>query len=299
MRLAAALLVSIAVLGLAGCGEGGASASGKPEVVAAENMWGSIAAQIAGPDAVVQSIITNPAEDPHSYEPTATDARTMATAQLAIANGIGYDPWAARLLDADPQSGRRVLDVGTLVHVADGGNPHRWYDPADVLTVARAIASNLEALDPRHRAAYAQRLTTFESAQLADYRRWIATIKRRYAGVPVGASESIFALLSPALGLDLLTPPSFMKAISEGTDVSARDIATATDQIEQHRIKAWIFNSQNATPEILRLNALARAAGIPIAMMTETLTPPSATFQRWQVGQLQSLAHALHEATGR
>lgn len=299
MRTTAALALLCLALSLSACGEGSAGATGHPEVVAAENMWGSIAAQIAGPDAHVQSIITNPAEDPHSYEPTANDARTLSTAQLVIENGIGYDPWAARLVAANAQSVRTVLDVGSLVHVNDGGNPHRWYDPADVSRVAGAIASDLEALDPGHKAEYAQRLSAFENSRLAAYRRWIATIKTRYGGVPVGASESIFALLSPALGLNLRTPPAFMKAISEGTEVSARDTATATAQIVNHQIKVWIFNSQNATPEILHLNALARAAGIPITTITETLTPRTATFEQWQVNQLQALARALHEATGR
>ena len=299
MRTLAVTVILAVAVALSGCGEGAAASSGPVEVVAAENMWGSIAAQIAGPDAHVQSIITNPAEDPHSYEPTATDARTLASAQLVIENGIGYDPWAARLLSANPQPGRKVLDVGGLVGVADGGNPHRWYDPADVLTVARAIATSLEALDPSHRSVYAQRLSAFDTAGLAVYHRWIALIARRYSGVPVGASESIFALLAPALGLHLVTPPSFLKAISEGTEVSAADTATTIEQIVDHRIKVWVFNSQNATPQISHLNALARAHGIPVTTITETLSPETATFEQWQVAQMQALAAALHEATGR
>src|SRR5947207_9091207 len=85
------------------------------QVVAAENFWGSIAAQLGGDRVQVTSVITNPDTDPHDYEPNAVDARTMAGAQLAIVNGIGYDPWASRLLDASPSKGRVVLDVGKLV----------------------------------------------------------------------------------------------------------------------------------------------------------------------------------------
>ena len=80
-------------------------------------------------------------------------------------------------LAANPQSGRRVLDVGALVRVATGGNPHRWYDPSDVLAVAGAIAGDLETLDPRHRATYAQRLNAFQTRDLEAYRHAIATIK--------------------------------------------------------------------------------------------------------------------------
>jgi zinc/manganese transport system substrate-binding protein len=61
----------------------------------------------------------------------------------------------------------------------------------------------------------------------------------------------------------------------------------------------WVFNSQNVTPEVQRLNALARAAGIPVATVSETLSPPTDSFQHWQVRQLTQLQAALREATGR
>ena len=284
---------------IAGCGGISTASTNGISVVAAENFWGSIAAQIAGNEASVQSIITNPAQDPHSYEPTANDARVLATSQLAIVNGVGYDPWAPKLLAADPDSSRIVLDVGKVFGLHDGDNPHRWYDPADVDTVARTIATDLARLDPKHAGYYQRRLNTFDTAGLAQYHRLIAQINSRYKNVPVGASESIFALQAPALGLNLISPYSFMKANSEGTEVSAQDTITAQDQITRHQIKVWIYNSQNATPEIQQLNALARANHIPIATITETLTPATATFEQWQVAQLERIESALHLATGR
>ena len=284
---------------IAGCGGISTASTNGISVVAAENFWGSIAAQIAGNEASVQSIITNPAQDPHSYEPTANDARVLATSQLAIVNGVGYDPWAPKLLAANPDSARIVLDVGKVFGLHDGDNPHRWYDPADVDTVARTIATDLARLDPKHAGYYQRRLNTFDTAGLAQYHRLIAQINSRYKNVPVGASESIFALQAPALGLNLITPYSFMKANSEGTEVTAQDTITAQDQMTRHQIKVWIYNSQNATPEIQQLNALARANHIPIATITETLTPATATFEQWQVAQLERIESALHQATGR
>lgn len=285
---------------LAGCGSTAATTiDGRVRVVAAENFWGSIARQIGGAHADVISIIANPAQDPHSYEPTTGDARAMAEAQLALVNGIGYDPWAPKLLAANPTSGRITLDVGSLLHLHAGDNPHRWYDPADVTAVADAIAADLEQLDPADRSYFAQRLTRLTTRGLVRYHSLIRRIRARYAGVPVGASESIFALLAPALGLHLLTPPSFMKAVGEGTEVTAQDTITAERQITDRRIKVWIYNAQNVTPEIQRLNGLARAARIPVTTVTETLSPATASFEQWQVAQLQRLRSALQQATGR
>jgi zinc/manganese transport system substrate-binding protein len=291
--------VLAAATGLAACGGISNATPRGPSVVAAENFWGSIARQIAGNRATVSSIITNPAQDPHSYEPTANDARTLATSQLAVVNGVGYDSWAPKLLSANPDSARIVLDVGSTLGLHEGDNPHRWYSPADVDSVAYYITADLSKLDPKNATYYAHRLAAFETVALKDYHQLIAQIKRRYQGTPVGASESLFALEAPALGLNLITPASFMKAISEGAEVTAHDTITTEQQITGHQIKVWVYNAQNATPQIQRLNALARANRIPIATVTETLTPPTASFEQWQVAQLERLETALHQATGR
>jgi zinc/manganese transport system substrate-binding protein len=205
------------------------------QVVAAENFWGSIISQLGGTHAHVVSLITNPNTDPHSYEPTAADARVLAGSQMVVENGLGYDPWVDKLLSAD-SGGITTVDVGSLLGLDDGANPHRWYNPSDVRTVIGRMTMQLQKLDPKDRTYFSRRQRHFETVTLARYDSAIAAIKTTYAGTPVGASESIFAMLAPALGLDLITPPSFLKAVSEGTDVSVADKETIDQQIQDHRI---------------------------------------------------------------
>jgi zinc/manganese transport system substrate-binding protein len=295
----------LAVLGLTAFGAAsalagpGSTVGGPVQVVAAENFWGSIAAQLGGDRVHVTSVIANPATDPHDYEPTAVDARAFAIAQLVIVNGVGYDPWAPKLLAANPVGGRLTLTVGDVVGIEAGGNPHRWYSPPDVQQVIAAIVADYKRLDPRDAAYFDRQRTAFETKGLAAYKSEIATIRKRYAGTPVGASESIFTPLAHALGLTLVTPDSFLKAISEGTDPTAKDVTTIDRQIARRELKVWVFNSQNSTPDVQRLTDAARARGIAVATITETLTPATATFQAWQVAQLRALRTALAKATGR
>ena len=304
-RLTNLLVPVVAVAGailVAGCGSpepNEESSSGKLQVVAAENFWGSVAAQLGGAKVDVQSIIVNPDTDPHSYEPSAADARTMAGAQMAIVNGIGYDEWASHLLGANPSSKRAVLDVGGLLGMGQGANPHQWYSPAHVHAVVAQIVADYDRLRPADAGYFAQQKKDFETVGLARYDKLIGQIKARYAGVAVGYSESIFQPLGEALGLKLLTPYSFTKAIAEGGEVSAQDKQTVDRQVSGRRVKVWVFNSQNVTPDVQRVNELARAAHIPIATVTETLSPASASFEQWQVAQLERLRSVLHEATGR
>ena len=302
IALAVTLSLTLAAL-LASCGRSGVPAAGgrtgRLQVVAAENFWGSIAAQLAGSKAHVTSIIVNPSTDPHSYEPTARDARTIAGSQMAIVNGIGYDNWAPKLLSASPSSGRVVLTVGDVLGLSNGANPHQWYSPASVRRVVAQIVAVYERLDPRDSAYFAQREQVFEKDDLARYDELRRQIRARYAGVAVGYSESIFQPLGEDLHLKLLTPYSFAKAIAEGTDVTAGDKQTVDAQARERQIKVWVFNSQNVTPDVQRINEIARSQGVPIATVTETLSPASDSFEQWQVAELERLASALHEATGR
>ncbi len=265
------------------------------QVTAAENFWGSIAGQIGGEHAHVVSIITNPNTDPHSYEPTAADARRLAQAQLVVENGLGYDPWVPKLLSADTVP-VTTLDVGARLGLVDGDNPHRWYNPDDVQVVIKQLVADFQHLDPGDSAYFARQRTRFDTMALKPYAAATATIKARYSGTPVGASESIFAMLAPALGLDLITPPSFLKAISEGTDVSIADKETIDTQIRTHQIKIYVYNSQNVTPDVqVQLNEV-KAEHIPYATITETLQPASATYQAWQTKQLLGIEAALAAA---
>ena len=263
------------------------------------NAWGSILAQLGGTHVRATSIITNPDTDPHAYEPTPADGRTIASSALFVENGIGYDPWAEQTIAASSDPNRQVLDVGQLVGIPDGGNPHRWYSPADVEKVADAITADLKKADPADGAYFDAQRQSFDTTGLAKYHQLIADIKAKYAGTPVGASESIFAPLADALGLNLITPASFLKDISEGTDPSAADKATIDSQISGKQIKVYVFNSQNSTPDVAAQVAAAKKAAIPVSTVTETLSPAGTSFQDWQTTQLQALQAALARASGQ
>lgn len=274
--------------------DGAATAPAGPlRVVAAENFWGSIAAQLGGEHVVVTSIIASPVADPHDYEPTPGDGRTIAQADYTIRNGLGYDSWAEQLLAANRSTTRRDVSVQAILDLPDDANPHRWYAPTDVARVIDRITADYQALDPAHAAAYERQRADFLASGLGAYHDLAGRIRERYAGTAVGATESIAAPLAEDLGLTLLTPESFLVAISEGQDPSARDRAAIEEQIAQRQIAVLLFNIQNATPDVQRVVDAARERGIPVVELTETPDPGSLRFQDWQTAQLQRLADAL------
>lgn len=299
LRVLGVSLTAVTLLAACGASPKSSGSSGKLAVVAAEDFWGSLARQLGGDRITVQSLIANPNTDPHDYEPTPGDGRSIASAKLVITNGIGYDPWTDRLLSANNASDRTVLKVGDLLGLKEGDNPHQWYSPDAVEKVIGAIVEDYKRLDPDHAADYDRQRQTFETATLGAYHSAITAIKDRYAGTPVGASESIFAPMASALGLNLITPEAFLNAISEGNAPTADDKATVDKQIATKAVKVFVFNSQNATPDVRRLVDAAKAQHIPITTVTETLTPQGSTFQDWQSKQLEELRSSLAAATGK
>ena len=186
--LSAALLLP-AVLALSSCGSATpAVPAGLISVVAAEDQYGSIAAAIGGKYVYVTSLLSNPNTDPHEFEASAVTARTVSSARLVIENGLGYDAWLDKLLGASPNSGRRVINAGSILGRTAGDNPHVWYMPSAWPVIARAIAGSLSALDSRHRAYYGAREAAWVRS-LQPVEREIQRLRRRTTGKTVIASE--------------------------------------------------------------------------------------------------------------
>ena len=286
------VLVASALFLVAACStKSSATQSAKIQVVAAESSWGSLAAKVGGDLVDVTSIVSNPDADPHDYEPTADDARTISTAKYVIFNGVGYDEWARKVVESNNDKSQLVLDVGALVGANEGDNPHRWYFPNDVRKVVDHIVDDYKRLDPANAAAFDKNKADFESQQFQRYTDALGSIREKHAGEPVGASESLFVGLADATGLEVVTPSSFLTAISEGVDPSVQDKSTVEEQIATKAIEVFVFNPQNSTPDIANLVDAAKARQIPVVEFTETLVGP--TFIDWQVTQLQRLADAL------
>jgi zinc/manganese transport system substrate-binding protein len=287
------MLVAIAALMVAAC-SGPAPAGGSGlRVVAAENFWGSIAAQIGGSHAGVRSVVSDPNADPHLYPTSTDDSRAIALADVVIVNGAGYDTWAQHMIAAGGSGHRRVLTVADVLGRKQGDNPHFWYNPAWVALIADRITSTFRAADPADAAYFDQQRAALDSA-FKPYRDRLAEIKQKFSGVRVAATESIFAYMAAALGLDLISPPEFMTAVAEGTEPPVSAVIEFESQVRQKQAKVLVYNVQTATDTTTNIKRLAAAADIPVVGVSETMQPESTTFQEWQLAQLVALENALN-----
>jgi zinc/manganese transport system substrate-binding protein len=296
--------VVVVALAAAGCssakapGSGSASAGTKSKtlnIVAGENFWGSIVTQLAGEVGNVTSVVSNPNADPHSYESSSDDARAFATADYVLINGAGYDAWAQKLLDGNPNSKRTVTVVADLLGKKEGDNPHFWYSPTFVTKVVDRITEDLKGLDPGDSAYFDSQRLSFDAAS-KPYHDRLASIKAKFAGVPVGSTESIFAYMADDLGLKLVSPLEFMRAVAEGNDPPAQTVIQFEDQVTSKQVRVLVYNLQTSTSVTTNIRKLAAQKNIPAVGVTETIQPPDATFEQWQTAQLQDLQNALNTA---
>jgi zinc/manganese transport system substrate-binding protein len=265
----------------------------KLQVVAAENFWGNLAAQLGGNRIHVTSIVSDPNADPHEYASNTGNARLFATANYVVLNGVGYDSWANKLLGAQPAPQRKVLAIGTLVGKKDGDNPHLWYDPAYVNQTVVQMDKDLVTLDPGGKGYYQQQLKNLQDS-LAGYQNRIASIKAKFGGTKVAATEDIFAYLANSAGLDLVSPPAFIQAVAEGNDPPTDSVVAFQQQLQSGQVKVLVYNQQTVTPLTDSIKKLGADNNIPIVGVTETVQPPDTTFQDWMNAELISLENALN-----
>src|SRR5258708_17538734 len=261
------------------------------QVVAAENFYGDIVQQLGAGHVSVVSILSDPNVDPHEYEFGIQNGVAVARAQLVIENGSGYDSWMDKLISASPNSRRIVVVAYDICGEKLPDNPHVWYSVADIMTVARAVTADLEQLQPAYAREFDAALAKFD-ASLDPIIEKLAELETKYSGTPIGLTESIFLYQSGLMGLKVLTPFEFEKAIAEGNDPPAITVVAANNQIRLHQIKLLIYNSQTVTPITTNLESEAELNHIPIVPVSETM-PPGKNYQSWMLGQLVALQAAL------
>ena len=261
-------------------------------VIAVENFYWNILGQLGGQCVEATSILADPSADPHEYQPTANDAKSYQAAQFVVENGLGYDDFSDKIIATMGQK-PAVLNVGSMLGLKVGDNPHVWYNPDYVDKIARAMTQGLKQVDPSAAGYFDQQAAAFSGNSLTTYRSSVAQIQTRFKGTPVGSTESIFAYMAQATSLDLISPPAFMNAVAEGNDPAARDLAVFQDQITKRQIKVLVYNTQTVTNLTEQLKAMATANHVSMVGVSETMPLGAKSFQDWQTNQLQQLIKAL------
>jgi zinc/manganese transport system substrate-binding protein len=272
---------------------------GEPvSVVVSVDQWGDVVSQLGGACADVTTVLAGSSVDPHDYEPAPSDAVAFEGAQLVVVNGGHYDEWAAKLAATSAPDAPVVnaVELGAG-HAEEGhehgeGNPHVWYNPAVVTSVAEAVTARLSELSVDAAGYFAERQSEFADS-MKPYNDTVKAIKTGAAGKSYAATESVFDDMAAALGLANRTPEGYQVAAANESEPSPADLDAFLRLLSDRGVDVLIYNTQTegSVPEQIR--TAAEQSGIPVVDVTETLPSGAASFQDWQVGQLDSLAKAF------
>jgi zinc/manganese transport system substrate-binding protein len=293
-RVTRALMIGAVLAGsalaLASCGSS-SSTPGVVNVVGAENQYGDVLAQIGGAYVHVTSVMNNPNTDPHNFEASPRVAQEIASAQLIVQNGDGYDAFMNQLESASPSSARRVLSVASFDEGVSALNPHLWYSPSTMPLVAKFVTNDLATIAPKHAGYFRAREAAFDR-QWATVLSAISSVRHLYAGQEVATTEPVADYLISAMGLNNATPFRFQADVMNGIDPSPQDIVIQEHLLSTHAVKAFCFNAQVSSPVTRALLALATKEHVPTVAVYETM-PVGFRVQDWMIAEINAVQAAL------
>lgn len=281
-------LLTASALALALVSVSSAGAASKPLIVSGVSQWGALARQLVGPDAKVVTLLTDPNADPHEHEATVSDAENVARASVVIVNGAGYDTWLSKLVAVGGHRGLVTIDVGRLMGVTAGQNPHLFYSPEAALRFVTALSATLERSPTIYPDVAARSKVLL--GQLSALQHRVAMVRTTCARVRVSATEDVATYLLVDAGLRVVTPEALRLAVGNGIDPSIATLATALDQLTHHPA-FLIDNVQTSTPLTEEMVTRAVALHVPVVKVTETMTGRS--YPTWLSGVVGEIGRDL------
>ncbi|MFD0352595.1 metal ABC transporter solute-binding protein, Zn/Mn family [Streptomyces sp. NPDC127110] len=264
-------------------------------VVASTNVYGDVVERIGADRVDVVSVISDPAQDPHSYEASTRTQLELSKAKVVVENGGGYDDFIDRMLRSSGNSSADVINVVDVSGKAapTGGQPneHVWYDVPTMGRLADRIAAALARAAPAGTNTFRENAKKFRD-DLATLQARTDRIKADHAGTPVAVTEPVPLYLTEACGLVNRTPAAFSEAVEEGDDVSPRVLRDTLALFTGGKVEALVYNEQTAGTQTEKVKKAAEDHRIPVVPVTETL-PAGQDYIGWMTANVDALQGAL------
>ncbi len=296
-------LVALITLATAACGGGSPSGdvpAGTLRVVTTTTILADLVAQVGGARVHVDSLVPKGGEV-HTFDPTPSDVRRVAEADIVFVNGLGLDGWLANLV-TDAGTGAPVVRLGEnlpgVTYLAgDGGdqaavNPHLWLNAAYAAKYAERIGESLAEVDPANAAAYRDQAAAYGQT-LADLD---AELRSKIGAIPesdrtVLSFHDAFPYFAAAYGLTI--DGTIVDA--PGQDPSAAQIAALVRVVREKGIKA-IFAEAQFSERLARTIADETGATVVSGLYTDsTGDAPQDTYaglMRWNMARVAEVLAA-------
>jgi zinc/manganese transport system substrate-binding protein len=186
-----------------------------------------------------------------------------------------------------------VVSAAGAAGVPDtGADPHVWYSPEAVQSLAAAVTEEFTALDADAAGYFADRADALRS-DLAPYLAAVDGLRATAAGRTYAATETVFDRMAAAAGLTDVTPEGYRRAASNESEPSPGALAAFEDALRSGTVDVLVYNTQTSGSVPAQLRSAAEDAGVPVVEVTESPAHATSSFVEWQVEQLRALSAAL------
>jgi len=238
--------------------------------------------QRIGGDHVTVTTLVGPNGDAHTYEPTPKDSVALSQARLIFENGLGFETWLDKLVEASSSTAQRIVVTTSIPPrtLSDTGgpdevDPHVWHSPKNAIVMVMAVSQALSNADPAHAVEYRQRAADYIK-ELESLQLWV---QEQVTLIPINrrrlvTTHDTFGYFANDYGFDVLNVMG--STSSEVADPSAAEIAAVIDRIREQQVPA-IFAENIINPKLTE--QVARESGVKLVptLYTDALGPTGST----------------------
>jgi zinc/manganese transport system substrate-binding protein len=288
------LLASVAALTLIGSQT---QAAEKLPVTASFSILGDLV-RVVGGDRVTVNTLVGPDQDAHAFEPKPGDVKTILASKLVVSNGLGFEPWANKLVQSAGYQGPVLIaskGVKTRTMQEDGHietDPHAWQNPQNVVLYARNIAAALSKADAAGASTYQANAEAYvKELQMLD-----AWAKEQFAAILPAKRKAItshdaFGYFAAHYGVTFLAP----QGVSTEAEPSAKQVAKLIQQIKRERIRA-VFVENMGNPKLIDQLSKDAGAVLGASLYSDALSTadkPGATYLQMMHNNVRELVAGM------
>jgi zinc transport system substrate-binding protein len=255
----------IALLAAVACGGTGDGDSGRISVVASFYPVEYFTGRVAGNRAIIIDLV-KPGVEPHDFEPTANDIKSVANADVVVHNGLGLEPWLDRALASVTRKDQVVVAAGEAIGTAAvrtgtdeegviGPDPHVWLDPRHAVREVEAIRDALKKADPDGASEYQSNADSLIADLNALDQRYAASFASCRLDHFVTAHEA-FGYLAERYGLKQIGVTGI-----EQEEPDPEQLARIVDAIRANNVK-FVLTEPGPSPKIAE--TVAREVGAQV-----------------------------------
>lgn len=275
---------------------------GKPRVVTTFSILEDMVHEIAEDKVEIKTLV-GPDQDSHIFEPRPQHAKELEEADLVVVNGLGFEGWLDRLIEASGFQGK-ILVVTTgikpllyNIHGEEVADPHAWHSLQNAQVYIDNIVKGLSDLSPQDAAFFKARGEAYK----ASLKQLEQEVQAQLASIPaqkrrVITGHAAFGYLGREFDITFSAP----LGLSTESEPSAKGVAALIDQIQREGIQA-IFIENISNPRLMEQIATETHTHIGGTLYSDALSAPGAeadTYLKMMRFNLSSLIKAMAKNKG-